>query len=303
MYLLKVSISANLAQINKEEMMIAVTGASGKLGQLTIQSLLKKVPAADVVALVRNPAKAESLKQLGVTVRQADYNEPESWAKALTGVKKLLLISSNEIGKRHEQHQTVIREAQKANIAHLVYTSILRADTSTLFLAKEHLATEISIRESKIPFTFLRNSWYLENHTENLGAALQYGAIHGAAKNGKFSSASRADYALAAANVLTSDGHAGKIYELTGDNSFTLPELAEAVSKKANKPVVYQDHSFEEFKNILVQVGLPDAIAGMLADSDVGASKGELYSDVKDLSKLIGRPTTTLAEAIAYALK
>ena len=136
-----------------------------------------------------------------------------------------------------------------------------------------------------------------------MAPALQYGVIHGAAKNGKFSSATRADYALAAANVLTSEGHAGKIYELAGDNSFTLTELAEAVSKKSNKPVAYQDHSFEEFKNILVQVGLPEAVASMLADSDVGASQGELYSDSKDLSKLIGRPTTSLEEAIKVALK
>lgn len=283
--------------------MIAITGASGKLGQLTVQSLLKKVPASEVVAIVRNPAKAENLKQLGVVVRKADYDQPESWAQALAGVKKLLLISSNELGKRHEQHQAVIRAAQKANISHLVYTSILRADTSTLFLAKEHKATEISIRESKIPFTFLRNSWYLENHTENLAPALQYGVIHGAAKNGKFSAAARSDYALAAANVLTSEGHVGKIYELAGEQSFSLAELAEAVSKKANKPVVYQDHSFEEFKNILIQVGLPEAVAGMLADSDVGASKGELQSNSKDLSNLIGRLTTTLAEAIEKALK
>jgi NAD(P)H dehydrogenase (quinone) len=281
--------------------MIAVTGASGKLGQLTVQSLLKKVPASEVVALVRNPSKAENLKQLGVMVRRADYNEPESWGPALAGVKKLFLISSNELGKRHDQHVTVIRAAQKASIAHLVYSSILRADTSKLFLAKEHLATEISIRESNIPFTFLRNSWYLENHTENLAPALQYGAIHGAAKNGKFSSATREDYALAAVKVLTTEGHVGKIYELAGDYSFTLSELAEAVSKKANKPVVYQDHSFEEFKNILVQAGLPDAVASMLADSDVGASKGELYSDAMDLSKLMGRPTTRLAEAIEKA--
>jgi NAD(P)H dehydrogenase (quinone) len=281
--------------------MIAVTGASGKLGQLTVQSLLKKVPASEVVALVRNPSKAENLKQLGVMVRRADYNEPESWGPALAGVKKLFLISSNELGKRHDQHVTVIRAAQKASIAHLVYSSILRADTSKLFLAKEHLATEISIRESNIPFTFLRNSWYLENHTENLAPALQYGAIHGAAASGKFSSAARADYALAAATVLTSEGHIGKIYELAGDHPFTLAELAEAVSKKASKPVVYQDHSFEEFKNILVQAGLPDAVASMLADSDVGASKGELYSDAMDLSKLMGRPTTRLAEAIEKA--
>ena len=287
----------------RRNIMIAVTGASGKLGQLTIESLLKKVSASEVVALVRNPNKVENLKKLGVTVRKADYNEPESWGPALAGVKKLFLVSANELGKRHEQHLNVIRAAQKAGVSHLVYSSILRADTSKLFLAKEHLATEISIRESKIPSTFLRNSWYLENHTENLAPALQYGVIHGAAKNGKFSSATRADYALAAANVLTSEGHAGKIYELAGDNSFTLTELAEAVSKKSNKPVAYQDHSFEEFKNILVQVGLPEAVASMLADSDVGASQGELYSDSKDLSKLIGRLTTSLEEAIKVALK
>ncbi|MBX3041584.1 MAG: SDR family oxidoreductase [Bdellovibrionaceae bacterium] len=283
--------------------MIAVTGASGKLGHWVIQHLLKKVPASQIVAIVRNPAKAEDLKKLGVSVRKGDYDQADSWSQALEGISRLLLISSSEVGKRHTQHETVIQAAKKAQVRHIAYTSILKADVSSLILAKEHLATEQSLRQSGIPFTLLRNGWYLENHTENLAPALEYGAIHGAAKDGKFSSASRSDFAQAAATVLTSEGHENKVYELAGDTSFTLSELADAVSKKANKSVSYQDHSFEDFKKILMQVGLPEGFAAILADSDVGASKGELHSDSKDLSKLINRPTTPLAEALQAAIK
>lgn len=283
--------------------MIAVTGATGHLGQLVIQNLLKKTPPSEVVALVRNPAKAEGLKKIGVSIRQADYDQTEGWDAALAGVKKLLLISSSEVGKRDTQHKVVLRAAKDAKVEHIAYTSLLKADTSSLLLAKEHLATEKAIKESGIPSTILRNSWYLENHTGNLASALQNGVIHGSAQDGKFSSATREDFALAAVAVLTGSGHTEKIYELAGDSSYTLNDLAAEVSKQTNKTVIYQDHSFEEHKKLLVSFGLPEFFAGVLANSDVGAAKGDLYSDSKDLANLIGRPTTSLADAIKKALR
>ena len=176
--------------------MIVVTGANGKLGGHAIKSLLEKVPAGQIVAAVRNTEKASSLTKLGVQLRQADYTKPETLGKAFAGVEKVLLISSSEIGQRFAQHRHVIDAAVAADVKLLVYTSILCADTSSLSLAIEHLATEKAIQASGLPFVILRNGWYLENHTESLAPALQYGAILGAAKEGKFASAARAPQQL-----------------------------------------------------------------------------------------------------------
>lgn len=282
--------------------MIAVTGATGQLGQLVIQNLIQTVPPSQVVALVRDPAKAKVFEKLGVQVREADYDKAETWGRALAGIERLLLISSNELGKREAQHKVVIAAAKAAGVEHLVYTSLLKADTSPLGLAKEHLATENAIEAAGLTYTFLRNGWYLENHTEHLAPALAHGAIHGAAKTGRFSSASRADYAQAAAAVLTGTGHANKVYELAGDTSFTLGELAAEVARASRKAVSYQDHAFADYKGALLGFGMPEPVAQMLADSDVGASRGALESSARDLSRLIGRPTTTLAEAVKKAV-
>lgn len=283
--------------------MIAITGASGHLGQLVIQELLKMGPASQIVALVRNPTKAQNLRQLGVDVRTADYNNPQSLESALKGIKKLLLISSSEIGQRERQHLAVLSAAQTAGVPFVAYTSILKADTSILGLATEHLATEKTIKSSGLAFTLLRNGWYLENHSENLASALQHGVIFGAAKSGRFSSASRADYAAAAAVVLMSDAHNGKTYELAGDQSFTLQDLATEVSRLSGKAVTYQDLSFADYKKALLGFGLPEGFAHLLADSDVGAAAGHLESHSRDLTQLIGRPTTTLNTALTKALK
>lgn len=282
--------------------MIAVTGASGKLGQLVIENLVKLTPPSKIIALVRDPGKAQALAQRGVQVRKADYEQAEPWPAALQGVEKLLLISSSEVGRREAQHRQVISAAKKAGVQHLAYTSILRADTSPLMLAQEHLATEEFIRESGLAFTLLRNGWYLENHTENLGPALQYGVINAAAQNGRFSSASRADFAEAAAKVLVGSGHANKIYELAGDQAFTLSELAAEVSGQSGKSIRYQSHSFEDYKNMLIGFGLPAGFAEILADSDRGAATGALESHSRDLHQLIGRATTSLSEAVHQAL-
>lgn len=278
--------------------MIAITGATGQLGQHVLENLLTTVPAGQVVAIVRNPAKAESLSQKGVEVRQADYSEEAALTAALQGVDKLLLISSSEVGQRAVQHRNVISAAKAAGVKFIAYTSLLHADTSPLGLADEHIATEKMLADSGIAYALLRNGWYTENYLASAPPSIEHGVFIGAAGNGKIASATRADYAAAAARVIAEEGHAGKVYELAGDEAWTLSELAAELSKQSGKNVVYQNLSEADFAAALKGVGLPAGLADMLADSDTGASKGGLFDDSRTLSKLIGRPTTTLAESV-----
>ena len=278
--------------------MIAITGATGQLGQHVIESLLKTVPASQIVAIVRNPAKATALSQQGITVRQADYSDEAALTAALQGIDKLLLISSSEVGQRTSQHRNVINAAKAAHVKFIAYTSLLHADTSPLGLADEHVATEKMLAESGIAYALLRNGWYTENYLASAPAALEHGVFIGAAGEGKIASATRADYAAAAARVISEDGHAGKTYELAGDAGWTLSQLAAELAKQSGKKVVYQNLSEADFAAALKGVGLPAGLADMLADSDTGASKGGLFDDSHTLSKLIGRPTTSLADSV-----
>ena len=278
--------------------MIAITGATGQLGQHVIESLLKTVPASQIVAIVRNPAKATALSQQGITVRQADYSDEAAFTTALQGIDKLLLISSSEVGQRAPQHRNVINAAKAAHVKFIAYTSLLHADTSPLGLADEYVATEQMLAESGIAYALLRNGWYTENYLASAPAALEHGVFIGAADEGKIASATRADYAAAAARVISEDGHAGKTYELAGDAGWTLSQLAAELAKQSGKKVVYQNLSEADFAAALKGVGLPAGLADMLADSDTGASKGGLFDDSHTLSKLIGRPTTSLADSV-----
>lgn len=278
--------------------MIAITGATGHLGQLTFTELLKTVPASQLVAIVRNPAKAETLAQQGVTVRQAEYGDRPALTAALEGVEKLLLISSSEVGQRAVQHRNVIDAAKAAGVKFIAYTSLLHADRSPLGLAAEHVETEQYLAASGIPYALLRNGWYSENYLASAPAALAHGVFIGSAGEGKIASATRADYAAAAAKVISSEGHAGQVYELAGDEAWTLSELAAELSKQSSKPVVYQNLSEADFAEALKGAGLPEAFANLLADSDVGASKGGLFDDSRTLSTLTGRPTTPIYDSI-----
>ncbi|WP_218658378.1 SDR family oxidoreductase [Enterobacter cloacae] len=282
--------------------MIAITGATGQLGRLVIEQLLKTVPAKQIVAIVRNPAKAEALSQQGIVVRQGDYTDQAALTTALKGMEKLLLISSSEVGQRATQHQNVINAAKAAGVTFIAYTSLLHADNSPLGLHVEHVATEKALATSGIPYALLRNGWYTENYLASAPPALEHGVFIGAAGEGKIASATRADYAAAAAKVVSEEGHAGKVYELAGDSAWTLSELAAELSKQSGKPVVYQNMSEADFAAALKSVGLPAGLADMLADSDVGASKGGLFDDSHTLSKLIGRATTSLAESVKAIL-
>ena len=280
--------------------MIAITGATGQLGHYVIESLMKTVPASQIVAIVRNPAKAQVLTAQGITVRQADYGDEAALTSALQGVEKLLLISSSEVGQRAPQHRNVINAAKAADVKFIAYTSLLHADSSPLGLADEHIETEKMLADSGIVYTLLRNGWDTENYLARAPAALEHGVFIGAAGDGKIASATRADYAVAAARVISEAGHEGKVYELAGDSAWTLTQLAAELTKQSGKPITYQNLSEADFAAALKSVGLPDGLADMLADSDVGASKGGLFDDSKTLSKLIGRPTTTLAESVSH---
>jgi NAD(P)H dehydrogenase (quinone) len=279
--------------------MIAITGATGQLGQHVIENLLKTVPASQIVAIVRNPAKAATLSLQGITVRQADYTDEAAFTTALQGIDKLLLISSSEVGQRTPQHRNVINAAKSARVKFIAYTSLLHADTSPLGLADEHVATERMLAESGLDFALLRNGWYSENYLASAPAALEHGVFIGAAGDGKIAAATRADYAAAAARVISEEGHAGKIYELAGDEGWTLSQLAAELAQQSGKKVVYQNLSEADFAAALKGFGLPAGLAEMLADSDIGASKGGLFDDSHTLSTLIKRPTTSLAESVS----
>jgi NAD(P)H dehydrogenase (quinone) len=281
--------------------MIATTGATGALGQLVVEGLLAKVPANQIIAAVRTPSKASALAAKGVEVRTADYSRPETLATAFAGAKKVLLISSNALGERIAQHNAVIDAAKQASVELLAYTSLLRADTSPLILAAEHLATEKYLQASGLAYALVRNGWYFENQTAGIAPALQQGAFIGASKEGKFAAAARADYAAAAVAVLTGEGHANKIYELAGDTGYTRAELAAEVSKQTGKSIGYHDLPEAEFEKILGSF-LPPELAHILADAEAKAAAGALDDNSHTLSKLIGRQTTSLADAVAAAL-
>ncbi len=283
--------------------MIALTAASGQLGRLTLDILLSKIPATQLAAIVRTPAKVTDFAARGVTVRQADYNDVAALAQAFTGVERLLLISSSEIGQRATQHRNVITAARQAGVRLLVYTSLLQADRSSLSLAAEHVATEDALKASGLPFVILRNGWYTENYTASIASALAHGAFIGSAGQGRIASAARADYAEAAAAVLTGTPKIGHSYELAGDTPYTLADLAAEISHQTGKPIPYRDLPPAEYEAILLKAGLPAALAAAIPDWDAQAAKGALDHDGHELAELIGRPTTPLRVSVQAALR
>ena len=272
--------------------MIAVTGANGHLGQLIIEGLVERVPAKQIIAAARSPKKASSLGAFGVQVREADYTRPETLNAAFYGVSRVLLISASEVGQRFSKHRAVIDAAKEAGVEQFLYTSLLNADSSEIFLAHEHKQTEEYIRASGLPFVILRNGWYLENHTSALGNAVEHGALIGSSDDGRFASASRADYAAAAVVVLTQPVLESKTYELAGDQSFSMTELASEVSRQLGLDIPYRNLSGEDYRAILFGFGLPQMTVDVLIDADTKAIRGDLDSTSRDLNGLIDRPTT-----------
>jgi len=280
-------------------MTIAVTAASGQLGQLVIDSLLTKTSAAEIVAVVRDPAKAQSIADRGVTVRAASYDDPTALKTALEGVDKVLLISGNEIEKdRPTQHANVVDAAVAAGVSLVAYTSAPAADTSTLPVAPDHLATERHLAASGLNTVLLRNGWYHENYLPSVEAARHTGSVLTSAGGGKVSSAARADYAEAAAVVLTTDEPLKPVYELGGDVAWTQDELAAAVADVIGQPVTVANVSPEEQLAALTAAGVPEVWAGFAVATDAAIRRGELEITSGDLGALIGRPTTLLVDTL-----
>lgn len=283
-------------------MSIVVTGATGHLGRHVVEQLLEKVPAEQITAVVRNETKAADLAARGVKLAIADYNAPETFDGLFAAGDKVLLISGNEFDKgRPQQHQIVIDAAKAAGVALLAYTSA--PGSLTAALADDHRATEQALTASGVPYALLRNGWYHENYTEQLAPVLEHNAVVAAAGEGRVSSASRADYAAAAVAVLTGEGHEGKTYELGGDEAWGFAEYAAELSRQTGKEIVYNPVSVEAYTGILTGAGLPAPLAAVLAGVDASIEKGELVVSSGDLSRLAGRPTTPLSEAITAALK
>jgi NAD(P)H dehydrogenase (quinone) len=281
-------------------MSIVITGATGHLGRLVVESLLRRgVPAGQIIATGRRTEALADLAERGVVVRRADFDDETSLREGFAGAEKLLLVSGSEPGGRVKQHGNAIDAAKAAGVQFIAYTSIAHADTSTLLLAAEHRATEELLAAAGVPHALLRNAWYYENYTAQLPVYLEHGIV-GAAGAGKLSAATRADYAEAAAAVLTGDGHEGAVYELGGE-SFTMAELAEVVSAATGQTVTYTDLPLEQYTQVLVGAGLPEPVAAVFADGDRGAAAGELFVEGDDLEKLIGRTPTTLAAAVSAA--
>ncbi|AZM54839.1 NAD(P)-dependent oxidoreductase [Streptomyces sp. WAC 01529] len=285
-------------------MSIVVTGATGHLGRLVIEGLLTAgVPAGEVAAVVRDKDKAADLAERGVELRTADYSAPETLRGAFAAGDRVLLISGSEVGRRVEQHRAVIDAAREAGVALLAYTSILGGPDADFDLAAEHKATERLIADSGLPYAFLRNGWYHENYTEHLAPVLEHGAVIASAGEGRIASASRADYAAAAVAVLTGEGHEGKVYELSGDVAWSMAEYAAEVARQSGKDISYVNVPAEEHLAVLTGAGVPEPMAAILVDVDAAVGRGRLAGTSGDLARLIGRPTTGIAEAVAAGLR
>lgn len=276
-------------------MTIAVTGATGQLGTLVLAALDAR--GAEAVALARAPSRIE-----GRPARVFDYDRPETLAPALDGIDTLMLISGSDVGRRGPQHRAVIDAARAAGVGHVVYTSVLGADESKLFVAPEHRETEAALKDSGLPHTLLRNGWYLENYDGSIEGALATGTLIGAAGEGRIDAATRADYAEAAARVLTDPSLRGRTWEMAGHPGFTMAELAKAISASTGRAVPYRDLPVEDYAAVLRDAGLPDAFAVALAETDALAAKGALATDGDDLATLLGRAPTSMRDWVAARL-
>lgn len=281
--------------------MIIVTGATGHYGRHVVQHLLRHgVPADRIVAAVRTPARAADLAALGVPIRLADYDQPTTLAAAFTGAEKILLVSSTGSDQaRITQHRAVIEAADHSGAILLAYTSVTAAPTNPMSLARVHRDTEQALADSGLPTVVLRNGWYTENHTAAVREALTRGSIAGCAGTGRIASASRSDLAEAAAVVLTLDDQAGRIYDLTGDTAWSMPELAAEVTAQSGAPVSYADMPPEQYRQILTQAGLPTPAIELIVDADTHISQGALAHVTDNLRQLLERPTTPMASTVA----
>lgn len=280
-----------------------VTGSTGHLGRLAAQALIARgVAPSQIVATGRATDRIADLAARGVVVKRSDFEDPASLRAAFAGTDRLLLVSSSALGKRLAHHRNAIEAAKAAGVSFVAYTSIANAPTSHMSLGPEHAGTEAALRESGLAHVILRNSWYFENYTDRIATTVEQGVLLGAAGEARIHAATRADYAEAAAIAITQDGHAGRAYELGGDQGFTLAEYAAEVARQSGKPVVYRNLPNEEYRRALVGFGMPEPIAALYASFDDGIAHGDLVVTSGALAKLLGRPATSLRDAVKAAL-
>ncbi|MDR2513240.1 MAG: SDR family oxidoreductase [Puniceicoccales bacterium] len=279
-------------------MKIAITGSTGQLGRLVIEQLLKSVPAEQIVAIARTPEKAHELSKHNISVRKANYADTSTLKNAFSGIDRLLLIASNELGRRVAQHANVINAAVRQGVQMLAFTSLVHANRSTASLAIEYAQTEADIKASGLPHVILRNGWYTENYMVGVPAALASGTLLGCAGNGRISSACRADLAEAAAKILTSADPSGQTLELAGDSAYTLAELAAEISQQSGKKIIYKNLSETAYRDALLSAGFPEPAASMFATWDIEASRDTLFEEGQQLSKCLGHPTTPMHETL-----
>jgi NAD(P)H dehydrogenase (quinone) len=283
---------------------ILVTGATGNLGSKIVQSLLQKAPQAKVIAGARKQEKAAALVGKGAEFRALDYDQPDTIEAALKGVTRVVLVSGTDVGRRVPQHKAVIDAAKRAGVKLLGYTSILRATESPLLLAQEHRGTEEVLAASGLPHILLRHGWYTENSTATAPLSVKFGVVQSCAADGRYSTATRQDYAEGDAALILRDGHSpGQRYELAGSTSWSKGEYAALLSRLSGKPVTYQAMSQPDFAASLVAAGLPEIVAKIISDSDAGAANGWLQDDSRTLEKVLGRPTQTLEKIVEQTLK
>ncbi|MDM7830305.1 SDR family oxidoreductase [Cellulomonas edaphi] len=280
-------------------MTIAVTGATGHLGRLVVENLLEAGVSPDqLVATGRSVERLSALAERGVRALVAPYEDLAALTTAFAGVDTLVLVSGSEPGVRVAQHTNVIEAARAAGVGRIVYTSIAHADTSDLLLVPEHRATEEVLRSSGVAWTLLRNNWYSENYVATVAHARQTGVVLTSTGTGRVASASRADFAAAAAAVALGTGHEGRTYELSGDVAWSFDELAGILTDVLGRPVSHRSVDTAEHVRLLVEAGLDEGTAGFVAGLDAGIARGDLADATRDLRTLIGRPTTPIADSI-----
>ncbi|KYG31777.1 SDR family oxidoreductase [Alkalihalobacillus trypoxylicola] len=280
-------------------MKILVTGATGKLGSKIVESLLKMIPASELAVSVRNPEKAEDLRKRGVEVRYGDFDLPETLDTAFKGIDRLLIISADGDNEtRIHQHTNAVQAAERAQVKFIAYTSLANATESQNLMAPPHVATEAAIVKTGIPYSFLRNNWYLENEISSIQGAIAGATWITSAGKGKVGWALQQDYADAAAAVLVESGHENTVYELSGP-LLTQDELVSALGKVLNKEIPVQQVSDEEYAEIMKSLGLPEFIIPLLVGIQESIRNGSLDVESNDFEKVLGRPVTPISDALA----
>jgi NAD(P)H dehydrogenase (quinone) len=280
-------------------MSIVVPATSGHLGRLIVTDLLARdVPAGDIVAGARKPETIADLADAGVRTTRIDYDDPASVEAAIAPGDTFVLISGAFTPDRTRQHTDAINAAARAGAGHLLYIGALRAAESSSALANSHAPTEVAVRDSGLPFTLLRNGWYTENYGRELPAVRESGVLVASVGDARVASATRLDFAQAVGAVLTTEGHVGKTYELSGDVAWTYADLAAAFSEVLGREVVYRPVSSAEHLEILTGAGVPEQFATLIVGVDAGIGEGAFAYQNGDLARLLGRPTTSLVDGL-----